>query len=70
MANRIADLWFKTAHLTDPDIIEVVEACKELADLMDDKLKEGPEKMVGMRCILNAKDAFARAVLEGRENPS
>lgn len=58
--------WFTYAHLTDTEMMNVSKDCAELAARMDD-LKEGPEKTAGMRKLLEAKDCFVRAVLEGRE---
>lgn len=36
----------------------------ELAQLMESTLPDGPEKSVGMRKLLEAKDCFVRASLE------
>jgi hypothetical protein len=37
----------------------------ELAALMESTLQDGPEKSAGMRKLLEAKDCFVRAQLEG-----
>ena len=54
--------FFSYAHLPD----HLKEASKKIADLareMDEELPDGPEKTVGMRKLLEAKDAFVRAKL-------
>ena len=58
--------WFDGAHLAD-DLREVSDACADLAEAMDEKLAEGPEKTAGMRKLLEAKDCFIRARIEGDE---
>ena len=63
MANRMLK-WFDGGHLAD-DLREVSEACADLAEAMDEKLAEGPEKTTGMRKLLEAKDCFVRAQIEG-----
>ena len=50
------------AHLSD-DLREV--SGLDLADAMDEKLAEGPEKTTGLRKLLEAKDCFVRAQIEG-----
>jgi len=37
----------------------------ELANFMETNLPEGPEKSAGMRKLLEAKDCFVRAIIEG-----
>lgn len=54
---------FTYAHL--PPVLQEVSApiCK-LAEAMDEELPDGAEKSVGLRKLLEAKDAFVRAKLE------
>ena len=52
--------WFSYSHLP-LQLQEVVKPIAELAHLMEDTLPDGPEKSVGMRKLLEAKDAFVRA---------
>jgi hypothetical protein len=54
--------WFEYDHLP-PALQEVSKSIAELAHLMEDTLPDGPEKSVGMRKLLEAKDAFVRAKL-------
>jgi len=42
----------------------VSQRCAELAEVMVDKLPDGPELAVGLRKLLEAKDCFVRAALE------
>ena len=59
--------WFKRAHLRTEELKEVVDCCRVLAEVMDERLAEGPEKTTGLRKLLEAKDCFVRAEIEGRE---
>lgn len=64
MANRMMR-WFTYDHL--PENLQTTSAvCCQLAALMDEALPEGPEKTTGMRKLLEAKDCFVRARLEGQ----
>ncbi len=65
MANRLLR-WFEFAHLP-PKLQEVSAPVGELARQMDALLPEGPEKTAGLRKLLEAKDCFVRADIEGRE---
>ena len=65
MGNRMLK-WFDSRHLK-PDLEVLVDCCLVLAEEMDDRLEEGPEKTAGMRKLLEAKDCFVRAKLEGEE---
>lgn len=54
--------FFDYAHLPAP--LQVVSRpIGELAAQLDAALPEGPEKSVGLRKLLEAKDAFVRAAL-------
>ena len=57
--------WFDGEHL-EPDLEEIVDCCRDLAEAMDEKLAEGPEKTTGLRKLLEAKDCFVRAQIETR----
>lgn len=59
--------WFESEHL--PEHLRTVSAfVEDLARLMDAVLVEGPEKTAGLRKLLEAKDCFVRARIEG-ESP-
>jgi len=62
MANRIVK-WFESDHL-EPELADVVDECRQLAEEMDLVLAEGPEKTTGLRKLLEAKDCFVRAALQ------
>lgn len=67
MINRMLR-WFKFDHLRDDDMRAVSEEVAKLAEYMNGALPEGAEKTAGMRKLLEAKDCFVRAVLEGRDS--
>jgi hypothetical protein len=52
--------FFTYEHLP-PQLQKVSKPIAELAHLMEEMLPDGPEKSVGMRKLLEAKDAFVRA---------
>lgn len=58
--------WFTYGHLPE-HLQEVVKQCALLAAEMEDKLPDGAEKSAGMRKLLEAKDCFVRAAIEGQE---
>lgn len=58
--------WFGYAHLP-AKLQEVSKPVGELAELMNSTLPDCPEKTVGLRKLLEAKDAFVRAALEKPE---
>ncbi len=62
MSNRMVK-WFDGDHL-EPELADVVDDCRQLAEAMDRILAEGPEKTTGLRKLLEAKDCFVRAALE------
>ncbi len=54
--------FFEYAHL--PAHLQAVsKPVGDLARQMDEQLPDGPEKSVGLRKLLEAKDAFVRASL-------
>jgi len=62
MSNTITR-YFEFAHL--PKKLQRFSApIKTLAEFMEDKLPDGPEKSAGMRKLLEAKDCFVRAALD------
>ena len=63
MTNRLMR-WFDSGHLAGPNR-KIVDKCRELAEAMDEQLEEGPEKTTGLRKLLEAKDCFVRANIEG-----
>ena len=54
--------YFGSEHLPDR-LKEVSQACRSMAEHMEEALPDGPEKTVGMRKLLEAKDCFVRAAL-------
>jgi hypothetical protein len=54
--------YFKYEHLP-PQLQEISKPIGELAQLMEEKLPDGPEKSAGMRKLLEAKDCFVRSIL-------
>lgn len=66
--NRLMQ-FFKYDHL--PEKMKTVSApCCDLAKMMDEMLPEGPEKTVGLRKLLEAKDCFVRATMEEPAKPA
>jgi hypothetical protein len=57
--------WFEYEHLPT-QLQEISAPVAELARQMDAVLPEGPEKAAGLRKLLEAKDCFVRAEIEGR----
>ena len=56
--------WFMFDHL--PEHLQAISRpVGELAKDMDESLAEGPEKTAGLRKLLEAKDCFVRAQIEG-----
>ena len=58
--------WFAVEHLPE-DLQLIVREHRMLALRLDNTLPEGPEKSAGMRKLLEAKDCFVRAAIEGRK---
>lgn len=57
--------YFAYSHL--PERLQVVsKPLGELAESVDTNLPDGPEKSAGLRKLLEAKDCFVRAALEGK----
>lgn len=54
--------FFVYDHLPEP-LRSVSVECYGLAEYMENELPDGPEKTVGMRKLLEAKDCFVRSVL-------
>ena len=67
MANPIMQ-FFSYKHLPDNELRSISIECTELAESMDDTLPDGPEKSAGLRKLLEAKDCFVRAVIQGRSS--
>ncbi len=63
MKNRMMK-WFECDHL-DGEKYTIAERVRILAEDMDADLDEGPEKTTGLRKLLEAKDCFVRARIEG-----
>lgn len=58
--------WFHSHHLP-AHLQDVVRTLHGTALVMDDLLPDGPEKTAGLRKLLEAKDCFVRARIEGGE---
>lgn len=54
--------YFAYRHLPAP-LQHLSRECAELADYMQQFLPDGPEKTMGLRKLLEAKDCFVRAAL-------
>lgn len=61
MSSRLLQ-YFGHAHLPGP-LRETASHCAILAEYIDKHLPESPEKTVGLRKLLEAKDCFVRASL-------
>ena len=59
--------WFQDYPHSPEDQRQIAVDCLYLAARMDNALPEGPEKTVGLRKLLEAKDAFLRAAIEARD---
>lgn len=57
---------FSFSHLPQ-DLKEVSEPIAVMAQLLDKELPDCAEKSAGLRKLLEAKDCFVRAKLEGRD---
>lgn len=66
MAHRMMQ-WFAFDHLPE-HLREISEQCGLLARTMDATLPDGPEKTAGLRKLLEAKDCFVRAEIEGGDD--
>jgi hypothetical protein len=62
-ATRQVARWFDYQHLP-PGLAWVSAACATLAQQMIDVIPDSPELTVGLRKLLEAKDAFVRAAIE------
>lgn len=54
--------FFSYAHLPAP-LLGISRMCHQLANEMELTLTDGPEKTMGLRKLLEAKDCFVRAAL-------
>lgn len=59
--------YFAWDHLP-PDLAAISRPCGELAEQMIAALPDGPELTVGLRKLLEAKDAFVRTALDLRRS--
>ena len=55
--------WFEYRHLQQENLQGISSHVAELAHHMEDVLPDGPEKTMGLRKLLEAKDCFIRAAL-------
>ena len=58
--------YFDCGHLPS-NLQEVTTVIRELAVTMNDTLPDCAEKSAGLRKLLEAKDCFVRARLEGKQ---
>jgi hypothetical protein len=58
--------FFEYEHLPE-DLQPISKACCELAMGMADRLPDDPELVVGLRKLLEAKDAFVRTQVAHRD---
>ena len=63
MPNRLMR-WFDHQHLP-LHLQPVSRHCANLAVYIDESIPEGAEKTAGLRKLLEAKDCFVRAKMEG-----
>lgn len=59
--------YFAYQHLP-PHLQPVSRRCHDLAEAMIADLPDGPELTVGLRKMLEAKDAFVRAALDAKSS--
>ncbi len=60
--------YFAFDHLPAPQQA-ISKQCHDLAEWMIDDLPDGPELTTGLRKLLEAKDCFVRASLDGLRSP-
>lgn len=65
MASQIMR-YFEYGHLPK-DLAEISADVYQLAAKMEDELHDGPEKSAGLRKLLEAKDCFVRAAIDGKK---
>jgi hypothetical protein len=58
--------FFTCGHLPEP-LQAVSSPCRQLATEMAKLLPDGPEKTAGLRKLLEAKDCFVRAQIQGHD---
>lgn len=56
--------WFECDHLGG-ELLKHAQACRNLAHFMVLGLEDGPELTAGLRKLLEAKDCFVRAAIDG-----
>lgn len=64
--NRLMQ-YFKYDHLPEGPMRTTSQECADLAETIDNGLPDGPEKTVGLRKLLEAKDCFVRAALDVKD---
>ena len=63
--------FFKFTHLPEGPLRDVSRLFSTVASRLEAEVPDGPEKSAGMRKLLEAKDCFVRAALDGRaERPA
>lgn len=56
--------WFEWDHLSGKPR-QISRSCQAMAHTMADELPDGPELTAGLRKLLEAKDCFVRAAING-----
>jgi hypothetical protein len=59
--------WFSYGHLPEGEPRRISSLCAEHAQAMIELLPDGPELTAGLRKLLEAKDCFVRAAIDGEE---
>lgn len=61
--------WFDSSHLPAGSYAkEVFQECAALAQALAHSMPDDPEKTVGLRKLMEAKDCFVRAAVRATEN--
>lgn len=60
--------WFAFGHLPAGPIRETSARCADLVDEILETLPDSPELTVGLRKLLEAKDAFVRCAVAARDD--
>lgn len=59
--------WFSWGHLPEGPAQDASQSCGVLASAMLESLPDSAELTAGLRKLLEAKDCFVRAAIEGEE---
>ena len=67
LSTRQIARWFTYGHLPDGHPRHISAICAAVAGNMIGELPDGPELTAGLRKLLEAKDCFVRAAIDGEE---